>query len=187
MEDGRANRFVQVRTRGIRATIDQACAISAGTAVVNVRVESPCWRIRPSDVPTQNARLLSCAITRTVAAAIEQSHDERGIIFPAAIAPFHVVIIPIGLKKNKEVRTEVERLYAELSNAGIDVLLDDRDERPGVMFADMELIGIPHRVVIGDRSLKAGNIEYQGRRDEKPQIVPLTEVSDFLKLKISGA
>ena len=126
-------------------------------------------------------------VSRIVAAAIEQSHDERGIIFPAAIAPFQVVIIPIGLKKNAQVRIETEKLYAGIRGAGIDVLLDDRDERPGVMFADMELIGIPHRVVIGDRSLKAGNIEYQGRRDEKPQIVPLTDVSDFLKLQIGGA
>jgi prolyl-tRNA synthetase len=126
-------------------------------------------------------------VSRIVAAAIEQSHDERGIIFSAAIAPFQVVIIPIGLKKNAQVRIETEKLYASILGAGIDVLLDDRDERPGVMFADMELIGVPHRVVIGDRSLKAGNIEYQGRRDEKSQIVPLTDVSDFLKLQICGA
>ena len=97
-------------------------------------------------------------VSRIVAAAIEQSHDERGIIFSAAIAPFQVVIIPIGLRKNTQVRIETEKLYAEILGAGIDVLLDDRDERPGVMFADMELIGIPHRVVIGDRSLKDGNM-----------------------------
>ncbi|WP_025040525.1 proline--tRNA ligase [Nitrosospira briensis] len=125
-------------------------------------------------------------VSRIVAAAIEQSHDERGIIFPAAIAPFQVVIIPIGFKKNAQVRMETEKLYADMLSAGIEVLLDDRDERPGVMFADMELIGIPHRIVIGDRGLKAGNIEYQGRRDEKPQVVPLTDVSDFLKLQIGG-
>ncbi|HEX8874404.1 MAG TPA: proline--tRNA ligase [Nitrosospira sp.] len=125
-------------------------------------------------------------VSRIVAAAIEQSHDERGIIFPAAMAPFQVAIIPIGLKKNERVRDEVEKLYAEISDVGIDVLLDDRDERPGVMFADMELIGIPHRIVIGERGLKEGNIEYQGRRDEKSQTVslPSQHVIDFLKSKI---
>ena len=97
-------------------------------------------------------------VSRIVAAAIEQSHDTRGIIFSAAMAPFQIVIVPIGFRKNTQVRIEVERLYAEIVNAGMDVLLDDRDERPGVMFADMELIGIPHRIVIGERGLKEGNI-----------------------------
>lgn len=120
-------------------------------------------------------------VSRIVAAAIEQSHDERGIIFSDAIAPFQVAIVPIGLKKNTQVRVETERLYTEIVNAGIDVLLDDRDERPGVMFADMELIGIPHRIVIGERGLKEGNVEYQGRRDAKSQAVPLQDVIDFLK------
>jgi prolyl-tRNA synthetase len=83
-------------------------------------------------------------VSRIVAAAIEQDHDERGIIFPAAIAPFQLALIPIGMKKSTRVRSEVEKLYADISNAGIEVLLDDRDDRPGVMFADMELVGIPH-------------------------------------------
>ena len=128
-------------------------------------------------------------VSRIVAAAIEQHHDERGIIFPEAMAPFQIVIIPIGLKKNTEVRTEAERLYAALSGAGIDVLLDDRDDRPGVMFADMELIGIPHRIVIGERSLKQGKIEYQGRRDEKPQAIPYPsqDIVGFIKSRIPGA
>ena len=121
-----------------------------------------------------------------VAAAIEQNHDERGIIFPASMAPFQVVIIPIGLKKNAEVRAEAEKLYAALSSAGIEVLLDDRDDRPGVMFADMELIGIPHRVVIGERGLKEGNVEYRGRRDEKSEAVPLPEIAGFIKSKLNG-
>ena len=124
-------------------------------------------------------------VSRIVAAAIEQSHDTRGIIFSPAMAPFQIVIVPIGLRKNVHVRIEVERLYAEIVNAGIDVLLDDRDERPGVMFADMELIGIPHRIVIGERGLKEGNIEYQGRRDEKSQAVPLQDIIDFIKMRIS--
>ncbi len=123
-------------------------------------------------------------VSRIVAAAIEQSHDERGIIFSDAIAPFQIAIVPIGLKKNEQVRIEVEKLYAEIVNAGIDVLLDDRDERPGVMFADMELIGIPHRVVIGERGLKVGNVEYQGRRDEKSQAVPLQDIIDFIKKRM---
>ncbi|SEL34307.1 proline--tRNA ligase [Nitrosovibrio tenuis] len=125
-------------------------------------------------------------VSRIVAAAIEQNHDERGIIFPAVIAPFQVAIIPIGLKKNERVRNEVEKLYAEISDAGIDVLLDDRDERPGVMFADMELIGIPHRIVIGERGLKEGNIEYQGRGNEKSQTIPFLSqhIIDFLKSRI---
>jgi prolyl-tRNA synthetase len=123
-------------------------------------------------------------ISRIVAAAIEQSHDERGIIFSDAIAPFQVAIVPIGLKKNAQVRIETERLYTEIADAGIDVLLDDRDERPGVMFADMELIGIPHRIVIGERGLREENIEYQGRRDEKSQAIPLQAIIDFIKKRI---
>jgi prolyl-tRNA synthetase len=125
-------------------------------------------------------------VSRIVAAAIEQNHDERGIIFPAAMAPFQVVIIPIGLKKNTEVRAEAEKLYAALSSASIEVLLDDRDDRPGVMFADMELIGIPHRVVVGERGLKEGNAEYRGRRDEKSVVIPLPEIADFIKSKLAG-
>ena len=124
-------------------------------------------------------------VSRIVAAAIEQNHDERGIIFPAALAPYQVVIIPIGLNKSTQVRIEAERLHAEISSASIEVLLDDRDDRPGVMFADAELIGIPHRVVVGERGLKEGNIEYRGRRDEKPQPVPLSDILDFIKSKIS--
>ena len=123
-------------------------------------------------------------VSRIVGAAIEQGHDERGIIFPRAMAPFALAIVPIGMKKSELVRETVEKLYTELQNAGLEVLLDDRDERPGVMFADMELIGIPHRVVIGERGLKEGNIEYQGRRDEKSQPLTLQNALEFLKLKL---
>jgi prolyl-tRNA synthetase len=120
-------------------------------------------------------------VTRIVAAAIEQGHDERGIIFPAPIAPFAVCVVPIGYHKSAAVRAAADEVYTQLSKAGIDVLLDDRDERPGVMFADMDLLGIPHRVVLGERGLAAGNAEYKGRRDEKPRDLPLAQVLEFLK------
>jgi prolyl-tRNA synthetase len=115
-------------------------------------------------------------VSRIVAAAIEQNNDARGITLPVAMAPFQVAICPIGLKKSDAVREAAELLYAEFSAAGIEVLLDDRDERPGVMFADMELIGIPHRIVIGDRGLKEGKVEYQGRRDAEAQSIDLQAV-----------
>jgi prolyl-tRNA synthetase len=112
-------------------------------------------------------------ITRIVGAAIEQNHDERGIVFPEPIAPFHVALVPIGYGKSAAVREAADALYRKLSASGVEVLLDDRDERPGVMFADMELIGIPHRIVVGERSLKDGLIEYQGRRDKEAKKFPL--------------
>jgi prolyl-tRNA synthetase len=112
-------------------------------------------------------------VSRIVAAAIEQNYDARGITLPVAMAPFQVALAPIGMKKSEAVREAAEKLYAEFSAAGIEVLMDDRDERPGVMFADLELIGIPHRIVIGDRGLKEGKVEYQGRRDTEAQILDL--------------
>ena len=120
-------------------------------------------------------------VSRIVAAAIEQNHDERGIIMPAAIAPFQVAIVPIGMGKSAAVRDAAEQLYAALQAAGIEALLNDRDERPGVMFADMELIGVPHRIVIGERSLKEGNVEYQGRCDAQAQSIPLQSAPEFVK------
>lgn len=122
-------------------------------------------------------------VSRIVAAAIEQNFDDRGIALPAAIAPFQLAIVPIGMKKSEAVREAVEKLYADCQAAGIDVLLDDRDERVGVMFADMELMGIPQRVVIGDRGLKEGMVEYQGRRDDAAQSVALQDVLAFVKAK----
>jgi len=103
------------------------------------------------------------------------------------MAPFDLAIVPIGMKKSELVRETVEKLYTELQAAGLEVLLDDRDERPGVMFADMELIGIPHRIVIGERGLKEGNIEYQGRRDEKAQPLELKNALEFLKSRLLEA
>ena len=125
-------------------------------------------------------------VTRIVAAAIEQNHDERGIIFPQAIAPFDVAITPIGYHKNAQVRAAADQLHDELAAAGIDVLLDNRDERPGVMFADMELIGVPHRVVIGDRGLKEGQFEYKGRRDAQPQNLPQASAKNIIKSMVCG-
>jgi prolyl-tRNA synthetase len=125
-------------------------------------------------------------VTRIVAAAIEQNHDPRGILFPAQIAPFEVCIVPIGYQKSPAVREAADRLYADLQKAGIDVLLDDREERPGVLFADMDLIGIPHRIVLGDRGLAAGNAEYKARRDEKGTDVPLAGVLAFVKDRLAA-
>ncbi len=124
--------------------------------------------------------------TRVVAAAIEQNYDERGIIFPKAIAPFDVAIVPIGYGKSAQVREAADHLHDALTAASIDVILDNRDERPGVMFADMELIGVPHRVVIGDRGLKEGQIEYKGRRDAEARTLPLTDAETSLKSMICG-
>jgi prolyl-tRNA synthetase len=119
-------------------------------------------------------------VSRVVAAAIEQHHDERGICWPAPIAPFTVALLPMKLGKSYRVREATEQLYADLLAAGIEVLLDDRDARPGFMFADMELIGIPHRVVVGDKGLDDGVVEYKGRRDAEMQLIPITEIVDFL-------
>ncbi|OIQ91893.1 proline--tRNA ligase [mine drainage metagenome] len=125
-------------------------------------------------------------VSRIVGAAIEQGHDARGIVFPRAIAPFELAIVPVGYGKSAAVREEANRIYDELSAAGIDVVLDDRDERPGVMFADWELTGIPHRVVIGERGLKDGLAEYQGRRDTDAARVPLAEIVAMARLKACG-
>jgi len=123
-------------------------------------------------------------VSRIVAAAIEQNHDERGILFPRAMAPFELALLPIGMGKSALVRETAERLYRDLTAAGIDVLLYDRDERPGVMFADMELVGIPHRVVVGERGLKDGKIEYQGRRDAQAQSFALQDALGSLKSRV---
>ena len=119
-------------------------------------------------------------VSRIVAAAIEQNFDARGMMLPETMAPFLLAIVPVGYQKSEVVRETADNLYRELLQAGIDVLMDDRNERPGVMFADMELIGIPHRVVIGERGLKDGLIEYQGRRDDAARTIPVAEISGFL-------
>jgi prolyl-tRNA synthetase len=123
-------------------------------------------------------------VTRVVAAAIEQNHDERGIVWPEPLAPFLVAIAPVGYDRSEAVRQLADRLHDELEAAGVEVLLDDRGERPGVMFADLELIGIPHRITIGDRGLKDGKVEYQGRRDTAALPVPIAEIAALVRGKL---
>ena len=125
-------------------------------------------------------------VTRLLGAAIEQNHDERGIIWPPAVAPFSVVICPIGMDRSDAVRSAAEALHDDLAGAGIDVLLDDRGERPGAMFADWELIGLPLRVVISDRGLKAGTVEVQGRREAGASVVPLTEAAQAVRSRLEA-
>jgi prolyl-tRNA synthetase len=124
-------------------------------------------------------------VTRIVAAAIEQNHDERGIIWPEPIAPFQVVLVAVGLQKSTRVREVADRLYAELTAAGIEVLYDDRDARPGVKFADAELLGIPHRVTIGERGLEAGKLEYRNRRDTDSQEFPLENALELIRSRLA--
>ena len=123
-------------------------------------------------------------ISRIVAAAIEQNNDERGIIWPAAMAPFAVALAPVGYDRSEAVRAAADRLHDELERSGTEVLLDDRGERPGVMFADLELIGIPHRITIGERGLKQGEVEYQGRRDAAAATAPLERAGALLREKL---
>ena len=120
-------------------------------------------------------------VTRVVAAAIEQNHDAQGIIWPATLAPFQLAICPINYHKSEAVRQAADEFYQVCVDNGIEVLLDDRPLRPGVIFSDMELIGVPHRVVFSDRGLKAQQFEYKGRRDDESRDLPLAELSAFLK------
>ena len=123
-------------------------------------------------------------VSRVVAAAIEQNHDDRGIIWPEAIAPFQLAICPINMQKSQRLRDAVEDIYGDLQEMGINVMLDDRGERPGVMFADMELIGIPHRIVLSDRGLDASTFEYKGRSDADKQDLPLEQLIEIVREKI---
>ncbi len=125
-------------------------------------------------------------VTRILGAAIEQNHDERGIVWPLAIAPFSVVICPIGYDRSPEVKAAADQLHDDLQAAGADVMLDNRGERPGAMFADWELVGVPHRVVLSDRGLKEGKVEYQGRCDAQATSLPLAEVVALLKAKLDA-
>jgi prolyl-tRNA synthetase len=124
-------------------------------------------------------------VTRILGAAIEQNHDDKGIVWPAAIAPFEVVLCPIGYDRNAEVKAAADRLHDELAAAGIDVMLDDRGERPGAMFADWELIGVPLRVVISERGLKSGQLEAQGRRDAQASPVAIDQVTAFVRGRLA--
>ena len=127
------------------------------------------------------AMVMGCygiGVTRLLGAAIEQGHDEKGILWPISMAPFELVICPVGYDKSEMVRQAADELHNQLQNAGIDVVLDDRGERPGAMFADWELIGVPYRLVIGERSLKEGNVEFQGRGASTAQLVPVNEITE---------
>jgi prolyl-tRNA synthetase len=123
-------------------------------------------------------------VTRVVAAAIEQNHDANGIIWPEPLAPFNVIVVPINYQKSERVRRAADRLYEDLGAAGVDVLLDDRDARPGVKFADAELIGIPHRLVVGDRALEGGKLEYRHRRDSESTEIPTADAVAFIAGKV---
>jgi prolyl-tRNA synthetase len=125
-------------------------------------------------------------ITRLPAAAIEQNHDERGIIWPDALAPFTVVVCPIGMDRSEAVKAEAERIYSALLQGGVDVILDDRGERPGAMFADWELIGVPHRITVGDKGLKDGAVEYQHRRDSQASKVAVQDVVALVRGKLGA-
>ncbi|NDH79741.1 MAG: proline--tRNA ligase [Burkholderiaceae bacterium] len=136
------------------------------------------------------AMVMGCygiGVTRLLGAAIEQGHDERGIIWPISMAPFEVVICPVGYDKSDAVREAANHLHQELLAAGVDVVLDDRGERPGAMFADWELIGVPYRVVIGERGLKEGQVEFQGRRESAAQLIPLTSIAQTITTAIHTA
>jgi len=134
------------------------------------------------DVPLEMG-CYGIGITRIVGAAIEQGHDEKGIIWPGALAPFDVVVVPINMHRSDAVREAAESLYTELLEAGFDVLLDDRDARPGVKFADAELIGVPHRVVVGERGVEAGELEYRHRRDEESRMLKREAILDILRTR----
>ncbi|MRV74577.1 proline--tRNA ligase [Duganella sp. FT92W] len=123
-------------------------------------------------------------VTRILGAAIEQNFDDKGIIWPTSLAPFELVLCPMGYDRSEMVKEETDKLYAAAEAAGIDVIVDDRGLRPGAMFADWELIGVPHRVVIGERGLKEGNLEYQGRRDTEATAVPVADIVNFIKGKV---
>jgi prolyl-tRNA synthetase len=125
-------------------------------------------------------------VSRIVAAAIEQNHDDKGFIWPAAIAPFAIAIVALNMQKSEAVAACAEDLYSELCQRGIDVLLDDRNERPGVKFADMELMGIPHRLVVGDRALAAGELEYKGRSDAESRMIPRADALEFLLAQLQA-
>jgi prolyl-tRNA synthetase len=125
-------------------------------------------------------------VTRTLQAVIEQGNDKDGVIWPLSVAPYQVCITPLAVAPESEAMKLAEKFHAELTAQGVDVILDDRDERPGVMFADWELIGVPHRIVIGERGLKEGKFEYKGRREAEATMVPADEMVQYLRGKLCG-
>ena len=138
----------------------------------------------------EQAMLMGCygiGVSRIVAAAIEQNNDDKGIIWPAPIAPFQISVLALNSKKSAEVRSSADQLYATLTAAGIEVLLDDRDARPGVMFADAELLGIPHVIVVGAKGLGNGIVEYRQRSTGDSQEIPLDEIESFINAQLESA
>ena len=123
-------------------------------------------------------------VSRIVAAAIEQNNDENGMILPKSIAPFELIIVPIGYHKNDKVRAQANKIYADLLESGIDVILDDRDARPGIMFAESDLIGIPNRLVIGEKSLNENKVEFKSRSESSPEMINISDLVQFIKSKI---
>jgi prolyl-tRNA synthetase len=167
-------------------------AIQRGIEVGHVFAGLPYPETMKLDYTDENGRpqrmQMGCygiGVTRLLGAAIEQNHDDKGIRWPDAIAPFTVVLTPVGYGKSEQVRQVADQLYAELQTAGVDVLLDDRDERPGVMFAEMELIGIPHRITIGERGLKEGKVEYVDRRELQTTPVAVADAYRFVRARIA--
>ena len=137
----------------------------------------------------ETAMLMGCygiGVSRIVAAAIEQNHDDKGIIWPAPMAPFDVALLALNAKKSEEVRSSADNLYETLKSGGADVLYDDRDARPGVMFADVDLLGIPHVIVVGDRGLKNGIVEYRDRRSGESSEVDIAEIGNFVATKLGA-
>jgi prolyl-tRNA synthetase len=137
----------------------------------------------------EQAMIMGCygiGVSRIVAAAIEQNNDDKGMIWPDAIAPYQVALLPMNMKKSQRVREATEALYEELLAAGFEVLLDDRPIRPGVMFSDTELIGIPHRVVVGEKNLDQNKLEYKSRRDKESRDIPRTDIVAFLNTQLGN-
>jgi prolyl-tRNA synthetase len=171
-------------------TLDIARGIEVGHIFQLGQVYSEAMKATVLDEQSQAVTLfMGCygiGVTRVVAAAIEQNNDANGIIWPDALAPFHVVLVPINYQKSARVTDAADTLYEQFNAAGIDVLLDDRDARPGVKFADAELIGIPHRIVIGERGLNAGNLEYRHRRETESTDIPTTDPVGFIRQKLNG-
>jgi prolyl-tRNA synthetase len=174
-----------------KGTLSIARGIEVGHIFQLGRKYSDAMKAAVLDEESRNTTLyMGCygiGVTRVVAAAIEQNHDERGIIWPEPIAPFQVVLVPINLAKSPRVRETADRLYDELTRAGVEVLLDDRDARPGAKFADAELLGIPHRVVVGERGLEAGKLEYRHRRATESEEFALDGALAFIRSRLAAA
>ncbi|MFV2055105.1 MAG: proline--tRNA ligase [Thiohalomonadales bacterium] len=168
---------------GIRRGIEVGHIFQLGTKYSTTMKATVLAESGKATVPTMGC--YGIGISRIVAAAIEQNHDERGIIWNEALSPFQCTLIPINMHKSQRLREAVDKIYQQLVDAGIDVLFDDRKERPGIMFADAELIGIPHRLVLGDRGLDSGNIEYKARKEQDSQDIPIDQCVALILEKLA--